>query len=487
MLSSWVGVAAGFVLGWGLSGAKGAPPPDGAPLSINKCCEIADVKLENRCTPAETLNTARWSPLFTDESGKGNVQIGTFQYVIGVPACETTQQWPIYHYHDSQDTLTLLPNGKLRHYTHRERFLESMEEQQVKVKIYGRLNEPLPKVKEENEPHFYDYDYGKYCMDKIINDKNETGLYALVCVPEINVNWSDTDFLMRKLVNPLFHVIGMICFLIVAIIYFILPMLRDLTGNIVTTINVCLILTQASDLVRIFTEFSSHVSFMIVDIVLYGSLLAAFFWLNSLGYYIWRTFKSRNVFLRVTDGRKYCYYMCYAWGCTILMCGLAIFAHFMLDTNNGKKKHGRHGSHSFITNGDQETIGWLGIAVFFTPIAFTIIINIFFYVTTLKVINRMNTYGRIHHKLKHNFDMFLLMFIVMAICWLFFILSWIPYNGLMYCHIFVNAVQGPLLLYICVLRQTHVTFLLRKSCCYNEPVPTSDWGDEMTQMNGSSY
>lgn len=139
-------------------------------------------------------------------------------------------------------------------------------------------------------------------------------------------------------------------------------------------------------------------------------------------------YRSRNVFLRVTDGRKYCYYMCYAWGCTILMCGLAIFAHFMLDTSNGKKKHGRHGSHSFITNGDQETIGkwrfkiiqsevnenlmtipcigWLGIAVFFTPIAFTIIINIFFYVTTLKVINRMNTYGRIHHKLKHKYDEF---------------------------------------------------------------------------------
>lgn len=120
----------------------------------------------------------------------------------------------------------------------------------------------------------------------------------------------------------------------------------------------------------------------------------------------------------------------------------------------------------------------------------------------------MNTYGRIHHKLKHkyvtnaniiqnimnnneynfySFDMFLLMFIVMSMCWLFFILSWFPYNGLMYTHILVNALQGPLILYICVLRQAHVTFLLRKSCCYNEPVPTNDWGDEMTQMNGSSY
>lgn len=63
------------------------------------------------------------------------------------------------------------------------------------------------------------------------------------------------------------------------------------------------------------------------------------------------------MFLRVTDGRKYCYYMCYAWGSTLLMCGLALFAHFMLDTGTNKVKTSRHTPNSFITNGDQETIG----------------------------------------------------------------------------------------------------------------------------------
>lgn len=56
----------------------------------------------------------------------------------------------------------------------------------------------------------------------------------------------------------------------------------------------CLIVSQAANLVRIFTEFSSHVSFMVADIVLYVALLGAFFWLNSLGYYIWRTFRYVN-------------------------------------------------------------------------------------------------------------------------------------------------------------------------------------------------
>lgn len=92
---------------------------------------------------------------------------------------------------------------------------------------------------------------------------NTTAPYALVCVPEVKINWGDSNFLMRKVMNPLFHAISMILFLIVAIIYFVLPTLRDLAGNIITTISMCLIFAQAADLVRIFTELSNHVSFMI--------------------------------------------------------------------------------------------------------------------------------------------------------------------------------------------------------------------------------
>lgn len=247
-------------------------------------------------------------------------------------------------------------------------------------------------------------------------------------------------------------------------------------GNIITSITLCLIVTQAADLVRIFTELSSHVSFLIADSILYISWLAAFFWLNSMGFYIWKTFRSRNVFLRVTDGRKYCWYSTYVWGVTGLMASLAIFAHFFLDTGDVQKKH------SIFE--DQETIGWLGIAVFFSPIAFIIIINIFFYVTTLRFMRRMNTYGRIHHKLKCSFIMFTLLFIIMTISWFFLILSWLPNDTLLYIHIFVNALQAPAIMYVAVIRQKHVTFLLRKTCCYNEPVATTDWGDELTYMNG---
>lgn len=93
---------------------------------------------------------------------------------------------------------------------------------------------------------------------------NKTGEYAMVCVPEVKINWSDSDFILKKLLNPLFHGLAMFLYLLVAIIYFVLPTLRDLAGNIITTINICLIINQAADLVRVFTEFSNHVSFFLV-------------------------------------------------------------------------------------------------------------------------------------------------------------------------------------------------------------------------------
>lgn len=288
----------------------------------------------------------------------------------------------------NHDYLFLFPDGRLGHYIKNHRVAdEGIDEDE-------EIEEILELLTHRTREFLYnDFEQGNYCLEKAVHSNNtrDSWQFAFVCSPKRILSWTDTDFLLRKVLNPLFHGLSMVILLIIAIIYFVLPTLRDLVGNIVTTITICLIVSQAADLVRIFTEFSNHVSFMVADTVLYVSLLGAFFWLNSMGYYIWKTFRSRNVFLRVTDGRKYCWYSGYAWGMTILLSVLAVFAHYYLDTGTVKKQY---------LFEDQETIGWLGMAVFFTPIAFTVIINLFFYVTTLKVMNRINSYGRIHNKLR---------------------------------------------------------------------------------------
>ncbi|XP_067636934.1 probable G-protein coupled receptor Mth-like 5 isoform X2 [Eurosta solidaginis] len=433
---------------------------------VNKCCEKFEIHIDGVCT--QVNESDYFQPMFTNYQGVHNVDV-KFKFVIGIPACGTMQTWPIYHYQGSADQLVLLDDGKLRHYTNTNEDEEDLE-----------LTDYDADLDDERKSLFHDYAQGHYCLDKAVSSTGQHRqiLYANICLAKKEIKWSDSTFLLRKIINPIFHIMSLIMLLLISIIYFILPTLRDLVGNIITTIAVCLMATQAADLVRIFTEFTNHVSFIIADIVLYVSLLGAFFWLNSYGYYIWKTFRSRNVFLRVTDGRKYCYYSAYAWGCTAFMASLAVFAHFFLDAESYRQQN---------LIGDQETIGWLGMWIFFAPIACTIIINIFFYVTTLKLINRRNVYGRIQHKLRANFIMFSWMLLIMSFAWLFFVLSWLPYDGLLYVHILVNALQAPLLLYVCVLRQKHVIFLLKKSCCYNEPPSANDWGDELHYMNCNDY
>lgn len=99
--------------------------------------------------------------------------------------------------------------------------------------------------------------------------------------------------------------------------------------------------------------------------------------------------------------------------------------------------------------------------------------------------------------LKHNlisFRMFLLLLLTMTLCWLFFLASFSKYDGLINAHIIVNAFQGPIIFYVCILNQKHVAYLIQKTCCYKTGLcpcvkndPEAEWGDEMTAMNTGNY
>lgn len=99
-------------------------------------------------------------------------------------------------------------------------------------------------------------------LQAILQDEIES-TFAQVCTPKAMADWSNTDFLIARIVDPICHVVCIIIYLSIAIVYFILPQLRDLVGNIITTISICFIVVQTADLVRTFTELSSHVSFLV--------------------------------------------------------------------------------------------------------------------------------------------------------------------------------------------------------------------------------
>ncbi|XP_003427589.1 probable G-protein coupled receptor Mth-like 5 [Nasonia vitripennis] len=450
-------------------------------VKIAKCCEAEEILLNGHCAPlAESSESKPWKPEFEDENSyAGSKPAKEPKYLLkyGQPRCRSNEnQEDVYYYATDPlvDTLVMLSNGKLRHYV-----MDQEDELEKAKELYG-MDYLKPEDVQAKAIH-YDYSFGHYCTDKAVLAKNNSrtivATYAKICVPR-PLKWANADNLIKKAIDPAFHAIAMVSYLLVAIVYFVLPQLRDLVGNIITSMMLCLIVNQSASLVRIFTEFGNHISFMIADSVMYISLLAAFFWLNALGYYVWNTFRSRNVFLRSTDGKKYCCYSTYVWGSTIAIAATAIFAHFTLETNIPII-----GGVAFAA---QETVGWLGLSVLFTSVAFTIIVDLCFVLTTINKLKRMRTYGRIHHKMKYSFRMFILIYSVMSVGWLSLLLSMLKYDGLVYCHIIVNVLQALLVLYICVFGQKRVTFLLGKTCnccTSNDNAEGLDWGEEMTAIN----
>ncbi|XP_034941085.1 probable G-protein coupled receptor Mth-like 5 [Chelonus insularis] len=447
-------------------------------VKIGKCCELNEILVDDTCTLlSETNETKPWQPEFIDDnfpviSRKPTVK---YQMRIGLPTCRSNEhQWPVYYEPHGQDRLAILTSGKLRHFVH-DRWGAIDGERLISEHNPADDHDDSITV----EPLHFDYSFGHYCADKAIFSKNNfVTTYAMICVPKIA--WTDPDYLIKHIVDPVTRALAIACYLFVAIVYFVLPQLRDLVGNMITSMSLCLVTNQIAVTVRIFTQYASHISFLIADTVAYISLLAAFFWLNALGYFVWNTFRSRNVFLRVSDGRKYCYYSTYVWGSTTTISGTAIFAHFALETSKTVIES------NGISN-PQETIGTLGMSVIFTSIAFTIIVDFCFILTTASTIKQMRTYGRIHHKMKYSFRMFTLLFAFLSFGWLTLMISQLKYDHLIYFHIVVNLLQAFLVLYVCVFGQKRVTFLLRKTCnCCDSEHNTADgldWGEEMTAIN----
>ncbi|VVC26933.1 Methuselah ectodomain, domain 2,GPCR, family 2-like [Cinara cedri] len=476
--------------------AAAAESVDAAAITVHKCCARDEIVVVNMCRSANITSTSPWAPEFSasreDDATAGSKTLPassvSYKLATGFPNCKSRQQWLVYHYHGSGDRLVLYPSGKLRHYVLKHQNGGSEEQHQRDYII--------------DHERSFDYVQGFYCLDKVIDiDKPDSNAQvAVICTPQVPSPWTDVDYVMRRVVNPACQAIAMTCLLLVAVVHFVLPQLRDLIGNMVTTLAGCMIVARIANVVRIFVEYNGPISYLMADAFLYISTLSSFFWLNAMGYYIWHTFKSRNVFLRITDGRKYCYYSLYVWSCTIAMGGMAIFAHFILDAPDSRNDINRnYSSHPSSAPPIEGAIGWLGVAVIFVPVMCTILVNLFFYFSTKTVIKRMSTYGQIHHKMKYSFDMFSKLFAIMIVDLTLFILSWTQDDILFYVHVIFNPIQTAFILYVTVIRPKRVKFLLRKACCYEHcilpccrPKETdvqagTEWGEEMMAFNTSDY
>lgn len=249
-----------------LADAETQPLGPGATVSIGKCCELEELLVDDQCTPLAETNETRWRPEFVKERDAAAQRRTGFvepryELKIGRPRCDSDEhQWHVYYYPSGPDRLAILPTGVLRHYI--VDLAKGMDENRG---VYGiaMLNSDDDDDEEHATIH-YDYPFGHYCADKVVLSGDRlVATYAMLCVPDIAVRWTDTNYLMKHAIDPAFHAVSMACYLIVAVVYFVLPQLRDLVGNIITSMALCLMINQCASTVRIFTEFGNHVSFMV--------------------------------------------------------------------------------------------------------------------------------------------------------------------------------------------------------------------------------
>lgn len=234
---------------------------DQIPVRIAKCCEAEEILLDSTCTRLENTNETQWKPEFISEDDKlyPNLRRKTFEppiyeVEVGPPKCDSNEhQSHVYYYSSSPDRLGFLSTGALRH------FIENNDRHRV-------INdEDLFDPDEEDATDvFYDYPFGRYCVDKAVLTRDKlVATYANICVPKMVMRWSDTGYLIKRALDPTFRAISIVCYVVIAVVYFVLPQLRDLVGNMITSIALCMICYQAASIVNIFIHFGNHVSFFI--------------------------------------------------------------------------------------------------------------------------------------------------------------------------------------------------------------------------------
>lgn len=235
-------------------------------ISVAKCCEPEELLVDDTCTPLTETNETEWRPEFVEEKVNGisrsRLAKPNYQLKIGRPKCQSNEhQWNVYHYRSGEDRLAILTSGVLRHYT-------ADLTKRVNTNEQGAYGYDTVDSMDEDDLDamsiHYDYPFGHYCADKAILSRDRlVATYAMICVPDVVVRWTDTNYLMKHAIDPTFHAISIASYLVVAVVYFVLPQLRDLVGNMITSMTLCLIAGQCASAVRIFTEFGNHVSFMI--------------------------------------------------------------------------------------------------------------------------------------------------------------------------------------------------------------------------------
>ena len=107
--------------------------------------------------------------------------------------------------------------------------------------------------------------------------------------------------------------------------------------------------------------------------------IGVWFCLNAMGHDAWKRIKAKRT-SRVTDGQRLRYYSLYIILCTGIVITTALCVHFFIEDNT--------------ETGENFVLGWSALATFYSPVAITLLANIYFYFTSQKRISAQLVYNR---------------------------------------------------------------------------------------------
>ncbi|KAJ8045502.1 Latrophilin-like protein LAT-2 [Holothuria leucospilota] len=330
----------------------------------------------------------------------------------------------------------------------------------VEQKCPGEIKCPWSLTRFEKSEYVFD---GSDVILKTLKQHLSEDLYRKMgdglIAARVNLEHDQSDVRKRERhdkVQVVLTVVGsslsVVCLTATVLTYLIFPRLRNNVGKAILSLVLSLLVAQFCQLV-LWDKTKNEKFCAFVAILSHYSFLAAFFWMNILGFDLSRTFGSRSKMQAVRDSRKgFFFYSLYGWFSPLLIVGACMAIHF----GKFEKLNAANESVSILQYGNNH-ICWITDQVALTyafgvPIAVLLLCNAVFLADTIfgifsaraatKRATRTNP-QLLRRDGKKDFLLFCKLSYIMGITWLFgFVAAFTDMQAFHVIFILLNSTQG---------------------------------------------
>jgi len=211
--------------------------------------------------------------------------------------------------------------------------------------------------------------------------------------------------------------------LLVIVVHYLFPKLNcQATSLMCHTISLLMLFVTYP--LRQFIEYDT-IGNVIIFAIHYTFGLAAFFWLNVFGFDLWRLFAKMpgiHQSPRPRNTRKLIYTSIYAWGIPTAMCAFCITLGFNPEIQQKTGVVIHFSTYNWFENERS------ALPFFYAPVSIAVVMNVILFILTVINVRRASRGTEIvnMNANKKYFRLCIKLFLVMGMCWLVEILTFIP-------------------------------------------------------------